>query len=97
MRADRHRPARWVRRIAVAGWAFSWYTIYREIFVWHHMTTRLRFRPPDLPPGIAGRPHPGLPLIAVCVTSVAAPLVALATTLGPARRRTAAGTGRSRR
>lgn len=91
MRAEGGRPARWLRRIAVAGWAFSWYTIYREIFVWHHMTTSLRFRPPDYPLDGTGRPHPGLPLIAVCVTSVAAPLVAVAATLALHRRRRDAG------
>ncbi|OXM69541.1 hypothetical protein [Amycolatopsis vastitatis] len=91
MRAESGRPVRWLRRIAVAGWGFSWYTVYREVFVWHHMTTRLRFRPPDLPPGSTGRPHPGLPLIAVCVTSVAAPLVVLAATLALHHRRRDAG------
>ena len=91
MRADSHRPARWLRRIAVVVWGFSWYTIYREIFVWHHMTTGLRFRAPDVPPAIDGRPHPGLPLIAVCVTSVAAPLAVLATTFVLHHRRRGAG------
>ncbi|MEU0794128.1 hypothetical protein ABZ342_29015 [Amycolatopsis sp. NPDC005961] len=87
MPADHDRPLRWGRRVAVLVWAFSWYTIYREIFVWHHMTTSLRFRPPDLPPGATGRPRPGLPLIGVCTTSVLAPLVVLVASVVLHRRR----------
>lgn len=90
MRADSDRRVRWLRGIALAVWVFSWNTIYREIFVWHHMTTSLRFRPPDLPPG-SPRPHAGLPLIAVCVTSVLAPLVVLAATLTLRHRRRGTG------
>ena len=28
---------RWLRRISGIVWIFSWYTIYLEIFRWHHM------------------------------------------------------------
>jgi hypothetical protein len=66
---------RWLRRISGIAWLFSWYTIYREIFVWHHMTKSLRFNPPPPLPGAHTQPKPGLPLIAVRLGSVAAPLV----------------------
>ena len=66
---------KWLRRISGIAWLFSWYTIYREIFVWHHMTKSLRFNPPPAPPGTSTPPKPGLPLLAVCLGSVAAPLV----------------------
>lgn len=82
------RSLRWARRLAVGVWLFSWVTIYREIFVWHHMTTTLRFAPPEVPPGVDVQPKAGLPLKAVCVTSVLAPILTLALTLAirtPAR------------
>jgi hypothetical protein len=62
-------------------WAFGWYTIYLEIFRWHHLTPTLRFNPPPPPPGTDIQPKAGLPLIAVCVSSVGAPAVFLAATL----------------
>jgi hypothetical protein len=72
---------RWLRWISGIVWAFSWYTIYLEIFRWQHMTRTLRFQ---APPPIDGRNAPsraGLPLKAVCVTSVVAPLVWLGTSI----------------
>jgi hypothetical protein len=59
----------------------SWYTIYLEIFRWHHMTRSLRFNPPPPPPGTDIRPRAGAPLIAVCFGFAAAPLVFLAATM----------------
>ena len=72
---------RWLRRISGIVWIFSWYTIYLEIFRWHHMTKSLRFNPPLPPAGTDIRPKAGTPLIAVCVGAVAAPLVFLTATI----------------
>lgn len=72
---------RWLRRISVIVWIFSWYTIYLEIFRWHHMTKSLRFNPPPPPPGTDIRPTAGAPLKAVCLGAVTAPLVFLAATI----------------
>jgi hypothetical protein len=72
---------RWLRRISGLVWVFSWYTIYLEIFRWHHMTKSLRFNPPPPLPGTDIQPRPGAPLIAVCLGSVAAPLVFLTATM----------------
>jgi hypothetical protein len=72
---------RWLRRISGIVWIFSWYTIYREIFVWHHMTKSLRFNPPPPLPGTNIPPKAGVPLKAVCLGSVAAPLVFLTVTM----------------
>jgi hypothetical protein len=72
---------RWVRRVSGIVWIFSWYTIYREIFRWHHMTKTLRFNPPPPLPGTDIQPRPGAPLLAVCLGSVAAPLVFLTATM----------------
>ena len=72
---------RWLRRISGVVWIFSWYTIYLEIFRWHHMTKSLRFNPPPPPPGTDTRPRAGAPLIAVCLGSVAAPLIFLTATM----------------
>jgi hypothetical protein len=71
---------RWVRRVSGIVWIFSWYTIYREIFRWHHLTKTLRFNPPPPLPGTDMQPRPGAPLLAVCLGSVAAPLVFLTAT-----------------
>jgi hypothetical protein len=70
-----------LRRVSGIVWIFSWYTIYLEIFRWHHMTKTLRFNPPPPLPGTDIQPRPGAPLIAVCVGSVAAPLVFLTATM----------------
>ena len=72
---------RWLRRISVIIWIFTWRTIYLEIFRWHHMTKSLRFNPPPPRPGTDIRPRAGAPLIAVCVGAVAAPLVFLTATI----------------
>ena len=72
---------RWLRRISAIAWIFSWYTIYLEIFRWHHMTKSLRFNPPPPPPGTDIRPKAGGPLKAVCLGAVTAPLVFLTTTM----------------
>ena len=70
------RRLRWISGIA---WIASWRTIYLEIFRWHHMTRTLRFNPPPALPGTDIQPKAGLPLIAACVTAVAAPIVFLTT------------------
>ncbi len=72
---------RWLRRVSGIVWIFSWYTIYLEIFRWHHMTKTLRFNPPPPLPGTDIQPRPGAPLIAVCLGSVTAPLVFLTATM----------------
>jgi hypothetical protein len=72
---------RWLRRISVIIWIFTWRTIYLEIFRWHHMTKSLRFNPPPPLPGTDIRPRAGAPLIAVCVGAVAAPLVFVTATV----------------
>ena len=72
---------RWLRRVSGIVWIFSWYTIYLEIFRWHHMTKTLRFNPPPPLPGTDIEPRPGAPLIAVCLGSVTAPLVFLTATM----------------
>jgi hypothetical protein len=72
---------RWLRRISAIAWIFSWYTIYLEIFRWHHVTKSLRFNPPPPLPGTDIQSKAGAPLIAVCLGSVAAPLVFLTATV----------------
>jgi len=83
---------RWLRRISGIVWIFSWYTIYLEIFRWHHMTKSLRFNPPPPLPGTDIRPKAGAPLIAVCLGSVVAPLVFLTVTMMERMRVTPSGT-----
>src|ERR1700758_4484520 len=68
---------RWLRRISGIVWIFSWYTIYLEIFRWHHMTKSLRFNPPPPPPGTDIRPKAGAP----CLGAVTAPLAFLTATM----------------
>ena len=72
---------RWLRRVSGIVWIFSWYTIYLEIFRWHHMTKSLRFNPPPPLPGIDIGPKAGAPLKAVCLGAVTAPLVFLTATM----------------
>jgi hypothetical protein len=72
---------KWLRRISVIIWIFTWRIIYLEIFRWHHMTRSLRFNPPPPLPGTDIRPRAGAPLIAVCVGAVAAPLVFVTATV----------------
>jgi hypothetical protein len=79
--ATRSLTMRWLRRVSGIVWIFSWYTIYLEIFRWHHMTKTLRFNPPPPLPGTDIEPRPGAPLIAVCLGSVTAPLVFLTATM----------------
>jgi hypothetical protein len=66
---------RWVKRISLIAWLLSWFFLYREIFVWHHVTTSLRFNPPPLPswapPGT--KAHAGGFLITVMAASALAP------------------------
>jgi hypothetical protein len=90
---------RWLRRISAIAWIFTWYTIYLEIFRWHHMTKSLRFNPPPPLPGFDTRPTAGVPLKAVCLGAVAAPLVFLTTTMVErvrARRNSASDDGLAR-
>jgi hypothetical protein len=72
------RKLKW---ISGALWGLSWFFLYREIFVWHHVTTSLRFNPPPPPPGTTLQPHAGEFLIAVMVGSALAPLVFLTTVI----------------
>jgi hypothetical protein len=72
---------KWLRRISVAVWIFCWYTVYREIFHWHHMTKTLRFNPPPPMPGMNVQPKAGWPVQAVRFGSVAAPLVFVIATI----------------
>jgi hypothetical protein len=72
---------RWLRWISGIVWIFSWRTIYLEVFRWHHMTKSLRFNPPPPMPGTNVRPKAGMPLIAVCLSSVVAPLVFITATV----------------
>jgi len=72
---------RWLRWISGIVWVFSWYTIYLEIFRWHHMTKSLRFNAPPPIAGTNAQSKAGMPLIAVCMSSVIAPLVFLTATI----------------
>jgi hypothetical protein len=72
---------RWLRWTSGIVWILSWYTIYLEVFRWHHMTKSLRFNPPPPIPGTSVQPKAGMPLIAVCLSSVVAPLVFITATV----------------
>lgn len=69
-----------LKLISGIAWILSWFFLYREIFVWHHVTPSLRFNPPPLPswapPGTQA--HAGGFLITVMTTSVLAPLAFVA-------------------
>jgi hypothetical protein len=69
------RRLKWVSGVI---WMWSWFTLYLEIFRWHHMTKSLHFNPPPPPPGTNIKPQPGLPVIAVLVGSAVAPTVFIA-------------------
>ena len=69
------RTLRWA---SAAAWIFSWRVVYLEIFRWHHMSKTLRFTGP---PGASA----GLPVRAIRICAIAAPLTFLATLLPPAR------------
>lgn len=64
------RTARWVTLFL---WLLSWFTIYLEIFHWHHMTTSLRLNPPPTPPGFPPA-TPGNFLIGSIALSIISPL-----------------------
>ncbi len=94
---------RMLRTVASVAWAVSWYLIWKEIFVWRHMTKSLRFQVPDLPPGVTVTPRPGVPVRFLRAVAVVSPVVAV---LGfaveawrPAqlRRAGSGGSGRGRR
>jgi hypothetical protein len=72
---------RWLRWGSGIAWVFCWYTIYLEVFRWGHMTKSLRFNPPPPIPGTSVRPKAGMPLKAVRLGAVAAPLVFIAATI----------------
>ena len=63
------RGLRWAGCVV---WAWSWYTMYLEIFRWGHVTRRLRFNSTPIP-GTQVRPKPGRPLKALFVCFFAAP------------------------
>jgi hypothetical protein len=87
---------RWLRWISGIVWAFSWYTIYLEIFRWKHMTRTLRFQAPPPIDGMDAPPRAGLPLKAVCFTSVVAPVAFLGAPIAARARRAAKTRTRSR-
>ena len=61
------------RGFAAVVWAGSWYLMYLEITRWHHVKPTLAFNPPPVS-GTGVRPHPGVPLLALYVAAVAAPI-----------------------
>ena len=61
-------------------WAWSWYTMYLEIFRWKHVTPLFRFNPGPPIPGTDIRVKPGMPLKFLYVCFFAAPVVFVATT-----------------
>jgi hypothetical protein len=68
---------RWLRWISGAVWAFSWCTIYLEIFRWHHITRSLRFQAPTPANEIHAPARAGWPVRAIRLASFAAPVVFL--------------------
>jgi hypothetical protein len=50
--------------------------MYLEITRWHHVKPTLAVNAPPVP-GTGVRPHPGLPLLALYVACVAAPITVL--------------------
>ena len=72
-----HRQRLALRQLRWAGcmvWAWSWYTMYLEIFRWGHVTRHLRFDATPIP-GTQVRPKPGRPLKALFVCFFGAPVV----------------------
>jgi hypothetical protein len=67
------RAAQW---IVASLWVVSWFFLYREIYVWHHVTPSFHLNPPPRLPGVPP-PHPGLFVLSVLVASATAPLVLL--------------------
>jgi hypothetical protein len=82
---------RMLRIVALLAWPVSWYLIWKEIFVWHHMTKTLRFQAPDPPPGVTVTPRPGVPVICLRAVAVAAPVVCVLAFAAEARRTAQAG------
>jgi hypothetical protein len=72
---------KWLRWISGIVWIFCWRVIYLEIFRWHHMTKSLRFNPPPPLPGTDVPPRAGLPVRAVCLGALAAPVVFVTATV----------------
>ncbi len=68
-----------LRWLSALLWAGSWYLMYKEVFHWRHLTKTLRFNPPTDHPSAFGQPHPGLPLQALRITAVLAPVTFLIT------------------
>ncbi len=94
--ATRARHVQAMRRlilVSAAIWVLSWFCLYLEIFLWHHVTTSLHLHGPQVPPGFP-KPQPGEFLLAVLAGSALAPLVCLtAMTVDWVRRRSARRTG----
>lgn len=60
--------------VAAIFWAVSWFFLYREVYVWHHVTPSFRLNPPLPRPGLPP-PQPGLFVLSVLVVSPAAPII----------------------
>ena len=73
------RDIRLVQWASGCLWLGSWLIILQEITRWHHMNWKLRFTPPQPPPGFQGQAHAGLPVISACVCAGIAPVVFLVT------------------
>jgi hypothetical protein len=67
------RTAQW---IVASFWVLSWFFLYREIYVWHHVTPSFHLNPPPRLPGLPP-PHPGMFVLSVLVASPTAPLILL--------------------
>ena len=67
---------RWLAGTGCLLWAWSWYTMYLEIFRWGHVTRHLRFDSTPVP-GTSIRPKPGRPLKALFVCFFGAPALVI--------------------
>jgi NADH:ubiquinone oxidoreductase subunit H len=79
--------------VSATIWVLSWFGLYLEIFLWHHVTASLHLHGPRVPPGYP-KPQPGEFLISILAGSALAPLVCLiAMTVDWVRRSSARRTG----
>ena len=66
---------RMLRIVALVAWPVSWYLIWKEIFVWRHMTKSLRFQVPEPAAGRDDVSRPGVPVRLLRAVAVASPIV----------------------